>query len=131
MKINKIRMFTILAASSFMATSALADFNISNQTKYDLSFQVNGICSQQFGKVYSWSIKNISEKTFMDACKLNAAPCEIKVYGIDSCQGEALLMVEYHVSDKNVSLYQYSSNISTGVSGYNLFLSDSPNAKKK
>lgn len=125
MKLIKIKIAAILAISSFIATSAFADdFKVSNQSSYDLSFQVNGVCSQEFGKVYSHDIKNIAEATFINACKSNTEPCEVKVFGADSCQGDALIMVQYYMKDNFVSLHQYSSDIHSGVSGYNLFLSD-------
>lgn len=131
MKLNTLKNAMILAASGFMATSAFADdFNVANQTKYDLSFQVNGTCSQAFGKVDSYTIKNIAESIFINACKSNTEPCEVKVYGVNLCQGEPLLMVQYYISDNFVSLHQYSADISSAVSGYNLFLTGPLNFKK-
>lgn len=131
MKLSTITIATILLTSSFIARSALAnDFNVANQSKYDLSFQVNGTCSQEFGKVYSHTIKNITETTFINACKSNTAPCEVKVYGMDSCQGEPLLMAQYYISDNFVSLHSYNLDINSGVSGYDLFLSDAQNCSK-
>jgi hypothetical protein len=109
-----------------MTTSAFADdFNISNHTRFTMSFQVNGMCSREFGTVSSYSAKTIPEKTFMTACKENTTPCDIRIYDMDACQGEMIFEVKYNLKTQDTATTNYSSEIKwIGISGYNLFLSD-------
>lgn len=116
--------FMIMNASLFaIPTLANAeDFNISNQTKYELSFYVNGFCAKNFGSVPYYSIKSVSEKDFMNACKDNLSPCEVVVYDSKFCQGLPIATVKYYIPQNRVELYGHSAhNLGMAVSGYNLF----------
>lgn len=115
---------TVLSAGFFALTAHASekDVHISNQSDYELSFQVNGICSNLFGVVPSYKIKTVPEKSFMEACKSNSAPCIVVIYGEKQCQGDALGMVNYYIQQNRVDLYPYSEHVSMSVSDFDLFV---------
>lgn len=117
---------SILFSTSLFASPILAktqDLNISNQTSYTLSFDVNGKCSADFGAVSTYTIKHIPEENFKKACKDNNSPCQVNIHDTENCKGKLIATVSYFIPQHRVDLYSYGQHrLSIAVSGFDVFL---------
>lgn len=123
MKLNKIKLISALFIGlNFLGLSTFAsakDLKISNDSKYDLSFSINNICSEQFGIVENHSVKVISEANFKKACAYDPNQCEVQVYNAASCAGKKVAAVVFDANNGVIGLY--SMEIITKANGFNLF----------
>jgi hypothetical protein len=123
MKFNKIKFISMLIiGSGFLVSSTFAnadDLKVSNASKYDLSFSVNNVCSEEFGVVDNHSVKAISDTNFKKACAYDSNNCVAKVYNATSCTGKQIGTV---VFDTNYGVQGlHPTGITMKGSGFNLF----------
>lgn len=91
MKTSKICSFLITASLVGVSTMANADdLKFGNNTKYNLSFSTNGICSQALGNIERHTIKIINQTSFEETCKYSPNQCVIDVYKKSGCAGKAI-----------------------------------------
>lgn len=90
MKISKtMRSILITAGLLGISTHANADnMKFGNNTKYDLSFSINHVCSKEIGDIPKQTIKIIREAKFAEACQYNPNQCVIEVYKGFGCTGK-------------------------------------------
>ncbi len=131
MKFSKtkiIPLFLIGASFLGLSTSVSADdLKISNDSKYDLSFSINNICSEEFGVIENRSVKLIPEASLKRACVYNSNKCETKVYNSAFCSGKQIGTVEFDTNYGVVGLYPIEFTIKGN--SFNLFFVDSWLAK--
>lgn len=123
MKFNKIKFISmLLIGSGFLGFSTLAsadDLKVSNDSKYDLSFSVNNVCSEEFGVVDNHSVKVISDENFKKVCAYDSNNCVAKVYNGVSCTGKQIGTVAFDTGYGVQGLYP--TGITIKGSGFNLF----------
>lgn len=116
-KTKTIPLFLIGSALLGLSMAASADdLKLSNDSKYDLSFSINNICSQEFGVLDAHSVKIIPEASFKKVCESN---CDIKVYNSASCAGKQIAMVEFDTKSGVTSLHPIEFTVKSN--GFNLF----------
>lgn len=124
MKLTKMGMSSLACASLLgVSLSANADnLNVSNATKYDLSFAIQDSCSQEFGTVKSRTMKVIPDADFNKACSYKPEACEAKVYDRANCTGEQIATIEFNTKFGVQKIEARS--IGVVGSGFNLFFED-------
>jgi hypothetical protein len=123
MKFNNSKIISMLLIGlCFLGFSKFAnadDLKVSNDSKYNLSFSVNNVCSKDFGVVDNHSVKVISDANFKKACAYNSSNCEAKVYNAASCTGKQVAAIVFDTSYGVQGLYP--TGITTKGNGFNLF----------
>lgn len=112
----------LLISSGFLGLSTYAsadDLKISNDSRYNLSFSVNNLCSEDFGVVDSHSVKVVSHTNFNQACAYAPTNCVTKVFSKTACTGEQLATVVFDYRYGVQSLTP--TGITTKGSGFTLF----------
>lgn len=97
MKLGKMMLCVSLIAVPFIADAG--NLTIVNRTKFDLSFKVNNICSDDFGMIPANKMKIIAEKDFNKACESNPSICSAIVYSAPNCNGENVGEVGFNISN--------------------------------
>lgn len=133
MKIKKCMLTaSIVLTTSLFAIPALAnnnDLSISNHTVYNLSFTVNGRCSNDFGMVHTYSIKTIPKVLFRKACR-NSPICEVIGYTAQKCSGKQIGGVKYDFNKKAIEVFGGNvERISVSGSEFNIFFTQDLSAK--
>jgi hypothetical protein len=116
--------FLVLIGSSFLGHSALAnakDLKMSNDSKYQLSFSINNVCSEEFGVLESHSINVIPEKEFAKACAYNPTHCFSKVYNQPNCTGKHFANLGFDTSSGNYYIRVFAdADISVSGNEFNV-----------
>ncbi|MHB1949470.1 MAG: hypothetical protein ACYCQI_15335 [Gammaproteobacteria bacterium] len=123
MKISKFGTFLITASLIGASTIANADdLKFGNDTKYNLSFSTNGVCSQALGDIEKHTIKIINQTSFEETCKYNPNQCVIDVYKESGCSGKAIANM---IFDKtNIISIATGGDIMISGNGSNVFFNN-------
>lgn len=124
MKLTKLKTIStfIASASLFgMSFAANADnLNVSNSLSTDLSFKINGTCSQEFGIVKSQTVKVIPEADFNKVCSYAPETCDAQVYFSAYCGGGIIALIVFNTKH-GVQDIKVLSDIKVIGNGFNLF----------
>jgi hypothetical protein len=113
----------LLIGSCLIGFSTFAnagDLKISNDSKYELSFGINKVCSTEFGTVDAASITVIPAASLAKACAYNLTSCETKVYDAPSCSGKQVATIIFDTTGWGVESI-IPSGITVKGNGFNLF----------
>lgn len=124
MKISKIT-HSILIAAGLLVISTLANadnMKFGNNSKYDLSFSINHVCSKEIGDIPKQTIKIIREAKFAEACKYNPNQCVIEIYKDVGCAGKWTATMIFEKT--TISSIATIGEIMIRGNGSNVFFSD-------
>ena len=117
--INKILCASLIAMPLIANAGHL---KITNDSKYDLSFKVDNICSDAFGNVNSKTIKIVSEAAFKKACVVNPNFCVLTVYNKANCKGKNFIGLGFD-TETGMSSFIPGSNfvpMTTSISAFDI-----------
>ena len=121
-----MKLINMIICASLAATPLLTnagDLKISNNSKYDLSFEINHVCANAFGVIPTGTIKVIREKDFNKACEYMPKYCVTNVYSKANCEGSPIAQIGF---DTTYGVSYLSGSTSTPLTlsgnGFNLFL---------
>jgi beta-lactamase regulating signal transducer with metallopeptidase domain len=113
-----------IAAPTFEKWHIETDLNISNSTKYDLSFSIAKICSDKVGIIEPHSVKVFSRKYINEACQANLTQCDVEVYSTANCSGNSFVTFIFDVTEWGVEkIFPHSNflDIKSDANGFNIF----------
>lgn len=110
----------LLISTIVFSTIANADnLKLSNETKYNLSFSTNGVCSQTLGDLKKYTVKIINQTSFEDTCQYNPKQCVIEVYNKLDCAGKTVANMVF--DETNIISVATSGDIMIRGNGSNIF----------
>lgn len=124
--LGMISLFSIttisFAAPGIAIYDSSLDLKFSNSTKYNLTFSINGSCSNEIGVINRRSIQIIKHDYLNNACDKNLSLCEIQVYPTDNCSGSKIATIVMDFSGaRSIELHSDKYNISSNGK-FDLFL---------
>jgi hypothetical protein len=89
----KLKLSTFILGTSLLLTPLLAaahDFTIDNNTKQDITFKIDHVCSHEIGIINPFKATIVPDKNLKRACANNLQACVAEAYHSSNCTGKQL-----------------------------------------
>ena|SRR6185312_1699753 len=124
MRVNKI-IGLLLITTSLYGASTIAnanDLKFGNNSKYNISFSINNVCSKELGGIEQHTIKTIDQSTFDEVCKYSPHQCAIDVYTKENCTGKSVANMVF--DNTNIISISSAADIMIAGNGSNVFFNN-------